>query len=109
MAETKSNNRKRARGVVKSDRMDKTVTVVVQRTVQHPLYHKRIQRRTTLMAHDPENVAREGDVVEVESTRPLSRRKRWRVVRVLRRSAQAVPPSALDIIPEEVAPEGTAE
>jgi small subunit ribosomal protein S17 len=77
--------RKRLQGVVKSDKMDKTVTVTVERLVQHPRYKKYVRRRNTFMAHDPERTAHEGDLVEIESTRPLSHRKRWRLVRVLGR------------------------
>ncbi|MFO8008959.1 MAG: 30S ribosomal protein S17 [Candidatus Brocadiia bacterium] len=91
-----TSERKRLQGVVKSDKMDKTVTVTVERLVQHPLYKKYIRRNSTLMAHDPHNDAHEGDLVEVESTRPLSRRKRWRLVRILRRAPGfRVEPSAL--------------
>ncbi len=78
--------RKRARGVVKSDKMDQTVTVVVDRLVRDRRYRKHVRRKSTFMAHNPHNDAREGDLVEIESTRPLSKRKRWRVVRVLRRA-----------------------
>jgi small subunit ribosomal protein S17 len=66
-------------GVVVSDRMDKSVIVEVTRTVQHPLYNKFVRRRTRFMAHDEENACRNGDKVRIVETRPLSRRKRWRV------------------------------
>lgn len=89
MSEQVKRQRKRARGVVKSDKMEKTITVVVQRLVKDPRYGKYIRRRSTFMAHDPQDLAREGDVVEIESTRPLSRRKRWRLVRVLQRKRRA--------------------
>ena len=75
--------------MVKSDRMDQSVTVTTERLVRHPRYGKYVRRNSTFMAHNPHNHAREGDLVEMESTRPLSRRKRWRVVRVLRRAAGA--------------------
>lgn len=78
---------KRVRGVVKSDKMDKSITVRVERLVKHPMYGKYLRRDSAFMAHDPENVARAGDLVEIESTRPLSARKRWRLVRVIRRAA----------------------
>jgi len=92
MTEERKRRRDRARGIVKSDRMDKTITVVVQRIVRHPLYGKPMRRQSRFMAHNPGNAARAGDVVEIEATRPLSRRKRWRLVRVIRRSAGAAPP-----------------
>ncbi len=73
-------------GVVVSDKMDRSVVVAVERRVRHGLYGK-IQRRTSkFMAHDPGNYARAGDVVAVVETRPLSRRKRWAVVRVVERA-----------------------
>jgi small subunit ribosomal protein S17 len=85
MSEKARGFRKRLQGVVKSDKMEKTVTVTVERLVKHPRYKKYVRRKSTFMAHDPERAAREGDLVEIESTRPLSRRKRWRLVRVLGR------------------------
>lgn len=73
-------------GRVKSDRGDKTIVVKVERRLMHPLYKKFITKYTTLVAHDEENEARTGDTVEVVFTRPLSKRKRWRLVRVLERA-----------------------
>ena len=74
-------------GVVVSDKMDKTVVVVVNRLVQHPTYKKFIRRRAKFMAHDEENSARVGDRVEIVQARPLSRQKRWRLARVVERQA----------------------
>jgi small subunit ribosomal protein S17 len=71
--------RKTRVGIVVSDKMDKSVIVEVTRTVQHPLYNKYVRRRTRFMAHDEENACRNGDKVRIVETRPLSRRKRWRV------------------------------
>jgi small subunit ribosomal protein S17 len=76
----------RVRGVVKSDKMDKTITVSVDRVMKHQKYGKYIRRHTTYMTHDPHNEAHEGDVVDIERTRPLSKRKRWRLVRIVRRA-----------------------
>ncbi|HID11060.1 MAG TPA: 30S ribosomal protein S17 [Candidatus Latescibacteria bacterium] len=70
-------------GQVVSDKMDKTVVVEVTRTFRHPLYQHVIHRRSKFMAHDEGNVAKAGDLVEIMETRPLSRRKRWRVVKVI--------------------------
>ncbi|RKY59544.1 MAG: 30S ribosomal protein S17 [Candidatus Latescibacterota bacterium] len=70
-------------GQVVSDKMDKTVVVEVTRTFRHPLYRHVVRRRSKFMAHDEGNVAKIGDLVEIMETRPLSRRKRWRVVRVI--------------------------
>jgi len=73
-------------GVVVSDKMDQSVVVAVERRVRHALYGK-IQRRTSkFMAHDQTNEAKVGDVVAIVETRPLSRRKRWAVTRVVERA-----------------------
>ncbi|MBF0528963.1 MAG: 30S ribosomal protein S17 [Deltaproteobacteria bacterium] len=72
-------------GVVVSDKMDKTVVVVVNRLVQHPKYKKYIRRRAKFMAHDEQNAARMGDTVEIAQSRPLSSLKRWRLTRILGR------------------------
>ena len=74
-------------GVVTSDKMDQTVVVAVERQVRHGLYGK-IQRRTSkFMAHNEGTAAHVGDLVEIVESRPLSRRKRWVVMRVVQRSA----------------------
>ncbi len=70
-------------GVVVSDRMDKTVSVLVERQFPHPLYGKVVRRSKKYLAHDEENAYKVGDVVEIVEARPISRRKRWRVVRRL--------------------------
>jgi small subunit ribosomal protein S17 len=76
----------RVQGVVTSDRMQKSVVVAVERQVRHPLYGK-IQRRTsTFLAHNEGDAAKVGDVVEIVEGRPLSRRKRWVVARIVRRA-----------------------
>jgi small subunit ribosomal protein S17 len=76
----------RIQGVVTSDRMEKSVVVSVERQVRHPLYGK-IQRRTsTFLAHNEGNEAKIGDLVEIVEGRPMSRRKRWAVVRIVRRA-----------------------
>jgi small subunit ribosomal protein S17 len=80
--------KKRAHGIVKSDKMDKTITVVVERLRKYPKYEKYVRARSTCKAHDPHNTAKQGDLVEIEETRPLSKTKSWRLVRVLRRSAE---------------------
>ncbi len=73
--------RKRYKGIVVSDKMDKTVVVMVERLVQHPLYKKYIKKRKKFYAHDENNECKVGDKVEIEETRPLSKLKRFRVVR----------------------------
>lgn len=78
--------RKTRIGRVVSDKMDKTVTVAVDKVFQHGLYGKRMLRTKKFMAHDEKEECKEGDLVLIMETRPLSRRKRWRVVRVLERA-----------------------
>ena len=73
-------------GSVVSDKMDKTIVVSVERRFAHPFYGKHIARHKRYYAHDVENDARVGDVVRIMETRPLSKRKRWRLVEVIRRS-----------------------
>ncbi len=75
--------RKTQTGVVTSDKMDKTITIVSERKVRHPLYEKFIKRRVKLHVHDEKNEAKTGDLVEVTATRPLSKLKRWRLVKVV--------------------------
>ncbi len=71
--------RKTRVGFVVSDKMDRTVVVEVRRTVQHPLYKKFLRKRKRFMVHDEENTFHVGDKVKIIETRPLSKRKRWRV------------------------------
>lgn len=87
-AETQRKQRKLVRGTVVSHKMQKTVVVQVDRKVRHPLYEKFVSRRTRLYAHDENSEARTGDVVEVCQTRPLSKTKCWRLVRVVRKAPQ---------------------
>ncbi len=75
-------------GRVVSNKMDKTVTILVERQVKHALYGKYIKRSTKLHAHDEGNVCQEGDVVRVTECRPLSKTKNWRVVEVVARAAE---------------------
>lgn len=80
------NHRKVRQGVVVSDKMDKTVVVSVERYFKHPLYGKRIKRTRKFKAHDENNSCRQGDIVEIMETRPLSKEKRWRVVRIVKKA-----------------------
>ena len=80
------NVRKSFVGVVESNRMDKTIVVRIDRLVKHRIYKKYIKRSTKLTAHDPENTCNIGDKVSVTATRPLSKRKRWRLVEVVERA-----------------------
>ncbi len=80
------NSRKVRTGVVVSDKMDKTVVVIVRDTFRHALYGKIQRRMTKLKAHDEQNQAGIGDRVEIIETRPLSKTKRWRVSKVLEKA-----------------------
>ena len=74
-------------GRVVSDKMDKTVTVLVERLVRHEAYGKFLRRSTKLLAHDEDNQAHEGDTVTITPCRPLSRRKSWRLLSVIEKAA----------------------
>jgi small subunit ribosomal protein S17 len=81
-------HRKQRRGRIVSDAMEKTVVVSVERQMSHPLYGKQVKRQKKYHAHDETNEFRKGDLVVIEETRPLSRKKRWRVVELLERPVQ---------------------
>ena len=78
--------RKALRGIVVSDKMDKTIVVLVEDRVKHPLYGKVMTKSSRLKAHDEENSAGIGDRVRVMETRPLSAQKRWRLVEIIERA-----------------------
>ena len=80
--------RKTEIGVVTSDKMNKTRRVEVERLVPHPKYGKFLRRRTVCHAHDELNQSHVGDIVEIMETRPLSKLKRWRIVRIVRPGVQ---------------------
>jgi len=86
--ESRSNRKERV-GVVVSDKMDKTITVQVQRVMRHPVYGRSVRKSAKFKAHDEKNTAKAGDVVRILETRPLSKTKRWRLVEVVKRSAAA--------------------
>ncbi len=79
-------NRKTYRGTVVSDKMDKTITVIIETKKTHPLYGKRVKYSKKFKAHDELNEARIGDFVEIMETRPLSATKRFRLVKVLEKA-----------------------
>jgi small subunit ribosomal protein S17 len=70
-------------GKVVSDKMDKTVVVAVTRTFQHPLYKKTVKKITKLKAHDEDNKCKTGDTVQIIESRPLSKDKRWQVIKIV--------------------------
>ena len=80
--------RKSRTGLVVSDKMEKTVVVAVDSVRRHPLYHKRITRTSKFLAHDEQNACNPGDIVRIEETRPLSKRKRWIVREIVERGVQ---------------------
>ena len=86
MTETTRAFRKTRIGQVISDKMDKTIVVAIEDSVQHPLYKKTMKRTYKLKAHDENNECGIGDTVEVMETRPLSKDKRWRLVEILERA-----------------------
>ena len=80
------NLRKERIGVVKSNKMDKSVVVLVERKVKHPLYGKFIKRSSKFVAHDQENTCNEGDIVKIMETRKISKNKNWRLVEIIERA-----------------------
>ena len=82
----KRNNRKELIGVVRSKTGDKSIKVVYEYKIPHPLYKKEIRRKTTVHAHDEKNDSNVGDKVRISATRPLSKLKRWRVMEVLEKA-----------------------
>lgn len=85
-AESGRNDRKERRGTVVSTKMDKTIVVAVERRTAHPLYGKQLLRTKKFHAHDENEEAREGDVVRIMETRPLSKTKRWRLIEIVTRA-----------------------
>ncbi len=83
---SKTNEARTAKGKVVSNKMDKTITVVVERQIKHPLYGKYMKRSNKIHAHDPENVCQEGDLVTIEETRPISKMKAWKLSSVDRKA-----------------------
>ena len=89
-----AHKRKILLGEVVSDRMHKTITVLVERRVRHPVYERVIRRSKKYHAHDERNQCQIGDVVRIVETRPLSRTKRWRLQEIVRRRIDATSASA---------------
>ncbi|NUN48629.1 MAG: 30S ribosomal protein S17 [Candidatus Brocadiae bacterium] len=85
-------------GMVTSAKMQKTIVVLIQKRTRHEQFEKRLTQRTSLYVHDEKNEARQGDLVEVTETRPLSRLKRWRLVSIVRKSVLATVTGAQDTV-----------
>jgi small subunit ribosomal protein S17 len=86
MTMVERNLRKMRIGVVTSNKMDKTITVAVERKVKHPIYGKFVKKTTKFHAHDEKDECTMGDVVKIMETRPLSKTKRWRLVEVVEKA-----------------------
>lgn len=80
------NLRKQRVGVVKSNKMDKTITVLIERKVKHPIYGKFLKKSKKYAAHDEKNECNIGDIVKIMETRPISKNKCWRLVEILQRA-----------------------
>ena len=90
MNETQQSNARKLTGRVVSDKMNKTVTVLVERKVKHPLYGKFVRRSKKYHAHDENNDFHPGDLVLIEETRPMSRTKTWKVVKLVEKAKEEV-------------------
>lgn len=80
------NLRKTRTGIVTSDKMDKSVTVRIERKIKHPIYGKYLKKSKKYVAHDEKNECGEGDLVKISETRPLSKTKRWRLVEIIEKA-----------------------
>ena len=85
-SDTERNRRKERVGIIVADKAEKTVTVSVEALVRHPMYKKRVRRSKKFIVHDERNEAHVGDTVRIIETRPLSRRKRWRLANIISRA-----------------------
>ena len=86
MSEQKQENERTVTGRVISDKMNKTITVLVERRVKHPVYGKFVRKSTKLHAHDENNECKEGDVVTIAECRPISKSKAWRLIEVVEKA-----------------------
>jgi small subunit ribosomal protein S17 len=99
MTETAQSRKTTKVGTVIAKKMQKTVTVQVERQVRHPLYKKIVRQRRTFLAHDENETCKVGDVVRIIETRPISKLKRWRVVGIVGLKAQPVDPTIGEVKP----------
>ncbi len=86
MSEVKEKHKKQRIGVVSSNKMDKSITVLIERKLRHPIYGKFVKKSKKFMAHDAANECNEGDLVKIEESRPLSAKKRWKLVEIIERA-----------------------
>ncbi len=95
-------SRKERIGVVVSDKMEKTITVLVSRVAHHPVYSKLVRMSMKFKAHDEKETASKGDTVRIEETRPLSKTKRWRLVEIVKKASSAADHGPSEDTKEEV-------
>jgi len=81
---TENKNIRTKSGVVTSNKMNQTVTVMLERTIKHPLYKKYVKKSTKIHAHDADNQCKEGDLVKIAECRPISKTKSWKVVEIVK-------------------------
>jgi small subunit ribosomal protein S17 len=86
VSQKRQSKRKTRVGVVTSNKMDKSITVAIEKRVKHPIYKKYFKKTTKFMAHDEKNECTEGDMVKIMETKPLSKRKKWRLVEVVEKA-----------------------
>jgi small subunit ribosomal protein S17 len=85
-SQKRQTKRKTRVGVVTSNKMEKSITVAIEKRVKHPIYKKYFKKTTKFMAHDEKNECTEGDMVKIMETKPLSKKKRWRLVEVVEKA-----------------------
>ena len=93
----KQGKRQEKVGVVTSNKMQKTVVITVERQINHPLYKRVVRRSKSFLAHDEKNECRVGDTVRIAETRPLSSRKRWRVVEIIAKATMVAPVPEVEV------------
>ena len=86
MTEVKEKYRKQLVGIVASTKMEKSITVKVERKIKHPIYGKYVKKSKKFVAHDAANECNEGDTVRIEESRPLSKRKRWKLIEIVEKA-----------------------
>jgi small subunit ribosomal protein S17 len=96
MTQKKAKVERTLQGVVVTAKAEKTVSVSVERVVQHPMYGKTIKKKTTFLAHDEEKKCKPGDIVTIQPVRPLSKRKRWLVIHVIPMTQKVEVPNDTD-------------
>jgi small subunit ribosomal protein S17 len=86
VSQSRQSKRKTRIGLVSSNKMDKSITVAIEKRVKHPIYKKYFKKTTKFIAHDEKNECTEGDIVKIMETKPLSKKKRWRLVEIVEKA-----------------------